>query len=131
MSVERYETAVWTLTLPKKWQAESDDECTTIYHQDGVGALQIETFQKEGEVLPADLQQLAEPELAGGVEVSELRVGDFNGFTFSIQEDDEVWRYWFVAAGNCALVATYNSDIEGAEKEAGAVLEILRSLRLN
>lgn len=128
--MEEFIDSAWKVKLPNKWQGEHSDECATFYHTDGVGALQITTFEKEREVQPEDLQMLAEELLTPGIEISELRIGDFRGFSFELEDEAECWRYWFVSAGEFALAIAYNCDIEDRDKEAGVVLEILRSLRV-
>ena len=125
-----FETDVWTVKLPKKWEGEHGDECATFFHIDGVGALQIQSFVKESDVDDDDLYLLAGELLTPGEELTELRVGDFNGFQVEREVEGEYWKHWFVSSGNCALAATYNCDEEDKLKEAGVVQEILRSLRV-
>lgn len=129
MSAELFADDLWQLKLPNKWQGEPGEGCATFFHSDGVGALQIETFCKQGDVDDNDLRQLA-GDLVQSRQTQPLRVGDFNGFSLELTEQNDYWRYWFVAAGDCALAITYNCDVQDCEKESGVVLEILRSLRV-
>ena len=72
---------LWQLKLPNKWQGEHGEECATFYHSDGVGALQIATFQKDGPVDDEDLAALADS--LPVTESRALRLGDFNLFGFN------------------------------------------------
>jgi len=124
-----FEDQLWKLQHPEAWWAEPSDECATFSHPDGIGALQIFTYQKEIEVERSDLDMLAEQEIADGVAMTDCRLGEFNGFTGELDDDSQYWKLWFVSNGSTALSITYTCDIDDKDAEAGKIQQILYSLR--
>lgn len=127
--MQDFEDQLWKVRLPETWWVEPSDDCTTMSHPDGIGALQIFTYQKEGEVERADLDVLAAQEMAAGIIMSDCRLGEFHGFSGASDEDGQYWKVWFVCAADCALCITYNCDSEDQSDEAGVVQQILYSLK--
>jgi hypothetical protein len=124
-----FEDQLWKLQYPEAWWAEPSDECTTFSHPDGIGALQIFTYLKEGEVERADLESLATQEIESGVVITDCRLGEFHGFTGELEDAGQHWTLWFVSNVSTALCITYSCDSADKDAEAGKIQQILYSLR--
>jgi hypothetical protein len=128
-----YRSVLWGIVLADEWEAESEEDCVTLYHPDGVGALQISGFRKEsdGEVTRSDLLGFATVDAETQNHLAERRCGDFTGFELAYSSEGTFWRKWWLASGRTMLFVTYNADLEheGVEQEAvNAMMESLTAL---
>ncbi len=118
----------WKIELMPEWIGEDDEECATIYHPDGVGALQISSYTKEDEVTQDDLKEFASEHIEAGAKIVEAKTGAFEGFTFAFGIDNEFWQYWYVSSGKTALLITYNCDDSDQEYEIAKIKTMIASL---
>ncbi len=102
--------ASWSIELYPEWVSEQDDPCVSIYHPDGVGALQISPFNKDSKIASHDLRDLASDHITEGMDVDTIQC-------------------WFVVANKTALFVTYNCDKADSELENDAVKKMIASLR--
>ena len=119
----------WELVLDSSWSAQSDEECDTILPNDGVGALQISTARKDGDVSDDDLEDFAENEIGAGAIPTPTQLGAFRGFALTYEADGTHWRRWYLRNGQVALFATYNCNVDDKGKEDLQVDKMLSSLR--
>ena len=119
----------WSLELLPCWIGEHGEACSTIYHPNGVGALQISCLLKDSEITDVDLEELAEHHLNAGARVSDAACGEFFGFTLAFGVDGEFWQYWYVCKDNTALVITYNCNEVDLCSELEQVKEMVANLR--
>ena len=119
----------WQVQLLPEWIGEHDEECSTIYHPNGVGALQISSYVKNGEVTESDLKNLAQGHIESGARLVEASSGEFHGFTLAFGVDGEFWQYWYIAKENIALLVTYNCNEIDLGPEREQVKEIVASLK--
>ncbi len=121
--------ASWSIELYPEWVSEQDDPCVSIYHPDGVGALQISPFNKDSKIASHDLRDLASDHITEGMDVDTIQAGEFSGITLASFEDEKFLQCWFVVANKTALFVTYNCDKADSELENDAVKKMIASLR--
>ena len=119
----------WALRLADGWIAEQDEECVTICHPDGVGALQVSAYQKPDAITKEDLLDGADvdPDQLG--EMAASQCGDFEGFYLANSVNDSFQRSWWLGSANTMLFVTYNCDLSYQAIEAAAVDSMVSSLR--
>jgi len=119
------------VSLPEGWVGEHEEECSTIYHPDGVGALQISGYTKDSRVTTEDLEGFAEERVSHGAKPEKEESGDFAGFRIDYDAESETWREWYLGAGNLMLYVTYNCEKSDKGIEDNSIQTILRSLTIN
>ena len=119
----------WEVDLLPDWIGEHTEECTTIYHPDGVGALQISSYSKNDSVTESDLMDLAQEHIDTGAKPVKAEAGAFEGFTFAFGIDGEFWQFWYVARDNIALLITYNCNEADLGPEREHAKSIVASLK--
>lgn len=118
----------WSIDLPEPWEAEVEEECTTVTHNDSLGALQISSATKDGPVIDADLMELAEDYLTRGTP-DKVTFSKFVGLCLPYIEDHVAWRVWFVRSGDLLVFMTYNCDALDRGLEDEEIDSIVHSLR--
>ena len=119
----------WELQLAAGWTAEQDEECVTICHPDGLGALQISAYQKPEAITPAHLLDVADINADQKEQLSKSRCGDFEGFYLAKSIGDGFHRSWWLGSENTILFVTYNWDANYSDTEGAAVDTMVSSLR--
>ena len=122
--------ASWAVVLPSAWQGEHDEECASIFNEDGVGVLQLSAYKKSSQVSEQDLMDFASEHIEAGAKTQLVDCGDFSGFTLNFCVANEYWRRWYFRVGSLALFVTYYCDAEDRDVEELQVNAILGSLRL-
>jgi|MudIll2142460700_1097286.scaffolds.fasta_scaffold860888_1 hypothetical protein len=113
------------------WEAETDEYCATVCHPDGVGALQLSSFQKQdGTLISRDdllkATQLSEETIP---HLAEQVWGDFHGFQLVYSEEETFWRRWWLSNGSTLAFVTYNCGLQDSEVELEPVNKMLATLR--
>lgn len=111
------------------WVGEHDEDCSTIYHPNGVGALQVSSYSKDNEITESDLKDLAQDHIESGAQLAAASSGDFNGFTLAFGVDGKFWQYWYVSNKSTALLITYNCNEADIDLEKDIVKSIVASLK--
>jgi len=123
---------LWTATCPQGWIMETDEDSVLIHDpDDGIGMLEISCLCKdEGETTQEELLDLAADSIASGARRMDVNLGGMHGLLFSSTDEGMAWKEWYLAAGNCVFLITYDcpEDMEGAEDEELA--EVIASLRI-
>lgn len=119
----------WKVQLPEGWLGEHDEECSTIYHPEGVGALQISSYSKSDTVTEADLKNMAQDHIDAGANLAKASAGEFSGFTLAFGSDGEFWQFWYVGKGNTALLLSYNCEEADLGPERDYAKNIVANLR--
>lgn len=124
------ETDFWSIDLPEEWLAEQDDESIIIADQDGVGQLEITTFNKETDaVSDAELRTFVdEADSAGNATV--VKVAALEGYCLRYEEDDESIREWYLRGEQLWLYITYSCDMENQGLDDAAIDAIMATLLL-
>ena len=123
------ETDHWCLMLPTEWHAENEDEIIRIVDQDDVGEIEITTLHKQsGNVMPAEIQDMA---LEESPEVSQWKAtnaGAFSGVSGHYTEDGAAVREWYLGSDSLLLYVTYVCDEDDAGLDEASVDELLGTL---
>lgn len=125
-----YQGQYFTVSLPNIWEAEFDAEegFDVLYNPNGVGEIQISSIVHEQELTPNDLQHIAEEDLHAGAKMQALDLGEFHGFWFDYDTDEEYWCEWYLCCGELMLFATYNCPSKDEGKENADVDLIIGTL---
>src|SRR5947209_11119624 len=101
---DRFGREWWSVELPEGWSGEHDETCSTIFDDQGRGALQISAAMKaDDEVSDDDLKEFATDDLEAGAELHATSFGPFVGFRADALEDD-FWREtWWLRSGRVML----------------------------
>jgi hypothetical protein len=119
----------WSASLPSNWAGQNDPECATFVGQKSVGALQISSTRKNGEVTDDDLRDFAAEHLENVAKTRPVTAGDFAGFMFSYGDEENYWRQWFLRHNSVAVFVTYNCSLKHMHQEDSSVDAIIASLR--
>jgi hypothetical protein len=118
----RYESTDWSLEGPEGWSHESDEDCTTFEHPQGVGAFQVSSYRKEEAVTDDDLR-----EFAGEIPLAAVALGRLTGFRTRFSEDDRFWTKWWLRAGDQMIHITYNCSLTDRGREDAEVSSMIES----
>lgn len=130
ISMKKYQTEYWKITLPDEWQVDDNDEGLTLFHPDGAGELQISTVKFDEEPGGEALLELAAEHIEAGAEPEEVTLGEFDGIVLEYEVDDEYGCEWYLLAGSLFLFATYICNAGDDEQEHDVIAFILESLIL-
>lgn len=115
--------------LPTEWHAENEDDIIRIVDQDDVGEIEITTLHKQsGNVMPAEIQDMA---LEESPEVSQWKATDagaFSGVSGHYTEDGAAVREWYLGSDSLLLYVTYVCDEDDAGLDEASVDELLGTL---
>lgn len=122
---------LWEIELADGWEVQSVDECVTICHPDGVGALQVSGYTKRttGEVTRGDLLAATKLDAVVQEHLGEQTWGEFRGFQLVYGQGPHFWRKWWLSNENVLLFVTYNCDRKHEDLELQDVNQMVGSLR--
>ncbi len=126
----KFQRPWWELELPPSWSAEDNEDCSSFYNEDGVGALQCSAYQKDEDITDSDLKEFAAEEIPPGAKLSAVQCGSFTGFYTHFDREDTYWRKWWLRSGQTMVYATYNCALSDRSIEDEQVGQILNSLRV-
>lgn len=119
----RYESTDWSLEIPNGWVHESDEDCTTFTHPEGVGAFQVSSYRKATAVTDEDLR-----EFAGEIPLVAVALLHFVGFRTRFSDDDIFWTKWWLRSGFQMIHATYNCTLADRGREDAELNTMIESL---
>ena len=126
----RYESAWWSIAMPDGWQAESDESCTTIMSDSGVGALQLSAYQNDAGPVTIDaLNEFVLEESLDAVVLTEVKRGDFEGLSTHYREAGTHWRKAWLKNADVLLYVTYNCSAGDESIEKDVVDNMLDTLK--
>ena len=126
--MDTFQGTNWGIGLIPEWIGEQGEECSTIYHPAGVGALQISAYSKDSAVTEVDLRDFAQEHIEGGAKLAEAETGEFKGYTLAFGVDGEFWQYWYVGHGTTALLMTYSCKEADREREIDEIKAMVATL---
>jgi hypothetical protein len=119
----RHESTDWSVEVPEGWSQESEENCTTFGHPQGVGAFQVSSYRKDETVTDDDLR-----EFAGEIPLTAVSLGRLTGFVTRFSEDDRFWTMWWLRAGCQMIHVTYNCLLADRGREDAEVSRMIESL---
>ena len=123
------QTQWWCLELPDEWTAEMDDESVTIADCDRVSEVDITVIRKQsGQVNEGDLDEFAGDLRAQGLTGEAVALNAAQGLLFQYDDEDGVWREWYLAAESLMIYITHNTAIEDKGLDNAVVDDILSTL---
>src|SRR5688500_3045312 len=126
----KFKSTWWSIELAPDWVAEKEADCTSIWREDGVGALQISAYKYESGLKPEDdLNDFMSGEVPDDAILKSIRCGQFVGVGVDYVADGKFWRKRWVHEGPLLIFVTYNSDADDRAVELEAVKEMLATLK--
>lgn len=121
----------WELDLAPGWDAQAMEHCVTVFHPEGVGALQLSAYQKSNQAVVQNDDLLDATDLVPEQyrNLGEQDWGEFHGYQLVYADQETFWRRWWLAQGATLLFVTYNCDKTHMEIELEPVNTMLASLR--
>lgn len=120
--------SIWALIRDAGWSYESNDDCDSLFSEEGVGVLQFSSVRKDSPISVADLMDLARDGVPDGVGLLEVKIAGFDGVAASFELEDAHWRHWFIAYHDRALFITYNCPLRERGREDEKVNNLLSTL---
>ena len=115
--------------LPAEWHAENEDDIIRIVDQDDVGEIEITTLHKQsGNVMPAEIQDMAIEESPEISQWKATNAGAFSGVSGHYTEDGAAVREWYLGSDSLLLYVTYVCDEDDAGLDDASVDELLGTL---
>ncbi|MFO7603164.1 MAG: hypothetical protein R6X06_05030 [Gammaproteobacteria bacterium] len=128
--MKTYNHPDWAMTVPDHWSVEAESDFTSFYDPDGVGELLISSMLHEQALSDDDLEEFAADHIDTEVESEEVEYGEFSGFSFCYEVEDEYLCEWYLRAGKLMLFVTYSCALEDEEHSEEDIVEtMLDSLR--
>ncbi len=128
--METYTSTLWEINLLDGWAAQRGKHCVTIYHPDGVGALQVSAYQNpRAKVTREDLLEATNLDAETQKHLGEQQWGGFEGFQLVYSADGTFWRKWWLGADKTMVLVTYNCELKEQEVECEAIGAMVSSLR--
>jgi len=84
----KYTENGWEISLAENWQSEFEEGLPTIYHPDGYGAIQINSFSKDNVVNEDDLIDLANDHIEAGAKYKVYEQNDSSVLTLAFGHED-------------------------------------------
>ena len=123
------ETDYWCLLLPSEWVVDQDAGFVRIFDQDEVSELSFTTLIRDKDVsIQTEVLQLANSQSPEGSIWKPVTIGEFEGVTGSLRDDNEVIREWYVSRAFTLLYVTYICGYQHAGIDDFAINEILSTL---
>lgn len=123
-------THYWKLRLPEGWVVEQEEDCYSIFDEQGPGVLQISSLRQMQAITVDDLKEFARDHIDAGADMENVTLGNFNGITISYEVEDNVWREWYLKAGRLFLFITYHCPLANEGEEDDSVEAVLDSMQL-
>jgi hypothetical protein len=124
----------YTFVYPNQWVVTDDGVCITVREPvDGVGALQVSSYQTPEPEDPTDLlfEYLSDNRITSE---EETRYYEANGnriaATSFVRKDGYLFRVWFIARDLLLLMVTYNCKSQFREVELESIDRIVDSIAL-
>lgn len=113
----------YNINLPDGWTVENEADYTSFYLPDGIGDLIISSFEREQEVTDDDLEEFAADHIDSDVDSEEVEYGEFTGFSFCYDIDEEYLCEWYLKSGNLMLFITYSCALEDEDNSEEDIVE--------
>lgn len=120
----------WSIDVLEGWEAEEHGDVAVFVRPDGVGVLQVVSYEQDEAVTAEDLEDLAQEHVANNEENTKIEIGDFSGTLYTLREEGEYWQFWYLAADRLAVVFTYSCAEDDRNVEIDEVREMVDSLIL-
>ena len=127
----------FTLEFPDGWKGATEDCVTTLHSPLGIGVVYVcggrhvdgpQSGFGGAEFLRRFLEYI-------GVSAPETAIQDWQGvgcrmYSYCRADDGRYWRYWSITDDETALLVSYTCATARSDEEAGAVEDMVRSVRL-
>ena len=127
---DEFKSTWWSIEIAPDWFAEREAECTSIWREDGVGALQISAYKYESGLIPEDdLDDFMSREFPGNTPIESVTCGQFAGVGVEYVLDEKFWQKRWLTNGDLLVYVTYNCSSRSRSIETAAVDQMLATLK--
>ena len=127
---DKYKSTWWSIELCSDWFAEREEDCTSIWREDGVGALQISAYKYDPGLTPEDdFNDFMRGEFPADTPIKSVTCGQFSGVGVEFEIDEKFWQKRWLTSGPLLVFVTYNSDAKDRAVEVEAINEMLATLK--
>ena len=127
---KRYKFKQWSIKLPANWGAERKGYCVILTAENGVGALQIITRRHDSKNFAFNnLPDFTEDKLVEGLDLQNVKCGEFTGIGISYLVDSNYLRKWWLWRDSLLLYVTYNCLAEELLVEMDTVDWMMKSFK--
>lgn len=120
----------WSIDVLEGWEAEELGDIAVFSKHDGVGVLQVVSYEQDDVVTDEDLEEMAQEQREDGHNGTAVDFGDFSGRVYTLREEEEFWQFWYLAGDRLAVVFTYSCADEDRNVEVDEVREMVGSIIL-
>lgn len=124
-----YSSTYWKIKYPADWPVEKHDDTISFVADNGVGALQISAYLKDGKVTDDDLKELIEDEIPPDSKPVTFELEDFRGLAAEFRFAGHFWRMWLLTKEKLLLYITYNCEFTDREVERELADKMINSLK--
>lgn len=108
-----YKSYYWAMQVHEDWRDESDDTCATFVSPKIGGALQVSAARNSnGPATDGDLRDFAQEHFDAGAPMTEVTVGDFQGYYLHYGIDEFYQRQWWLRNSDTIVMITYTCDAQ-------------------
>ena len=130
LAMSEYRSSWWSIDLLSGWAADEQVECVAFVRDDGVGALQISSYEHDSGTVPAgDLDDFTEGEFPDGATLEPVTCGVLSGVGVDYVADGNFWLKRWLHKGTLLVYATYNCDAADRDYELPDVNRMLATLK--
>ncbi|QDU71830.1 hypothetical protein Pan265_16830 [Mucisphaera calidilacus] len=118
----------WGMNVLAEWHCKAETHGIEVYRPDGYGRLGINTTTRTTPTLDFDLMYTAYQQGFDIDAAQRVRHGQFKGFQFCIEEDNQYLREVFLRASTLMLKVTYECRLVERcleDKDIGSMLDSL------
>lgn len=127
---DEFKATWWSIKVAPNWRAESEAECTTLWQEEGVGALQISAYKYVSSPVPAnDLSDFMDGEFPDDTLIESVTQGQFAGVGVEYVLEEKFWRKRWLTNGQLLVYVTYNCDLANRSIETSTVDQMLETLK--
>ncbi len=129
---KKYESNWWSIEYPEEWETEQNEDCTTFYNPDGVGALQISSYRKDEQISESEIFDVATDDITETNKLQKIKEENYQGFIASYAEENDFWKKYYIWKDRIMVYITYNCEIKDKNNEELTTIEnILKTLKIN
>jgi hypothetical protein len=96
---KRFHAEGWRIELASKWLDEPQENVASFFRADGVGALQISSYEAPSELTDEELLHDARTGVPQDTPPRPVICGHFSGFMAEYLESEAFWRKWWLRSG--------------------------------
>jgi hypothetical protein len=129
-----FQTEVWAIKVPDSWAVDESESSIAFAPRDDDSAALIASafFKEDGEITMEEMRQAIESDAHHGSTATEVRIGDFTGYSGAYETNDEngptAWRVWCVFNRDLHMYFSFNSPVSTKGQYDSVLDDMLRTV---